>query len=73
MNKALQEPLIQDIQLTVSARCNQMVNIISGLYFVKKELKTLGLETASNLIEGASLSLKEELNKIFKMRSSSNN
>ena len=66
MNKALQEPLIQDIQPTVTARCNQMVNIISGLYFVEKELRALGLETASNLIVGATFSLREEIKKITK-------
>ena len=66
MNKAIQKPLVQDVQLTVPALCNQMVNIISGLYFVEKELRTLGLDTASNLIEGATYSLREEIMKITK-------
>ena len=66
MNKAIQRPLVQDVRPTVTALCNQMVNIISGLYFVEKELRTLGLDTASNLIEGATYSLREEIIKITK-------
>ena len=66
MNKAIQKPLVRDVQPTVTALCNQMVNIISSLYFVEKELRTLGLDTASNLIEGDTYSLREEIIKITK-------
>ena len=66
MNKAIQKPLVQDVQPTVTALCKQMVNIISGLYFVEKELRALGLDTASNLIKGATYSLREEIIKITK-------
>ena len=42
---------------------SELVNITSSLYFLEVELKGLGLETASNLLGAASLSLKEELTK----------
>jgi len=55
---------IQTKSQNVSARSTQVVNILSGLYFVERELHNLGLNVASNMIEGASLSLREELKRI---------
>jgi len=52
------------VATTMGPNCSKVINILSGLYFVERELKTMGLSTASSLIEGASISLREELKKL---------